>query len=48
MTAQDKAKLMRETRARRRRLGLVEFRRWCTPDEKKQLEQYADKLQKKG
>ena len=33
-----KAQLMKETRQRRRDAGLVEFRCWCTPEERKAIE----------
>ena len=46
MTVQDKAEMMRRNRAEHKAKGHVQFRRWCTPEEKKKLEQYADKLQK--
>ena len=34
----SKSELMRETRQRRRNAGLVEFRVWVTPDERKAIQ----------
>lgn len=49
MTATDKSQLMRETRARRKKKGLVEFRVWCTPRGKRLHEALqADILKQKN
>jgi len=38
MTATPKSELMRKNRKRRKELGLVEYRVWCTPERKQQHE----------
>lgn len=44
MTAKEKSELMRESRKRRKEMGLVEFRTWCTEQNKKKLEALDKKL----
>lgn len=46
MTAKEKSELMRETRKRRKELGLVEFRVWCTEKQREEHRALAKKHEK--
>ena len=42
----DKPKQMRELRKRRKKLGLVEYRVWCTPKQKVCFKNLEDQFKK--
>lgn len=47
MTPIPKTELNKRKRAERKKLGLVEFRRWCTPKQKREHEELAAKHEEK-